>query len=212
MLQNLFAIPLWKTSLNVDEETKQKILNQIKFNYNNHKDYYHPDWNCLVHSTISENNNIDYSSLLPFYKKEYEDFASQYHLGLNQHNYWIAKPWYNYYVKHSSQEIHDHIKVYSEENKFNFFSGVHFLKLNQSHPKIVFYNTNTCSPYQHMDKINSYFNHKNVKHSFLCRSFEIDVKENDIIIFPSFLEHAVFKQKIEEPRITISFNINSELH
>lgn len=211
MLQNLFSIPLWKTKLNINNKITQDLLSQIEKNYKIHSDYITPDWGCFVHSTLKENNNINYSSVIPYYKKQYEDFASQEHLNLNYHNYQINEIWYNYYVKYSSQEIHQHIRVYPKTNKFNIFSGVHFLKLNENHPKIVFYNPNLLSANEEQSfKVKSYYNTCNINHSFYHRFFELDVKENDFIIFPSFLEHAVFQQKVNEPRITVAFNIASE--
>jgi hypothetical protein len=211
MLQNLFAIPLWKISLKIDNEIKRDILNQIEINYNKHKNYYVKEWDCVVHSTIKQNNCIDYSSILPYYKKEYENFVSQYNLRLNYHHYYIDEIWYNYYVKNSNQEIHQHTHVYPEENKVNIFSAVHFLKINNCHPKITFYNPNILSVYdQQSFKVKSYYNKTDEKHSFYYRFFEPDVQQDDFIIFPSFLEHAVFQQKNDEPRITIALNIASE--
>jgi hypothetical protein len=211
MLQNLFAIPLWKTSLDVDNEVKLDILNQIKSNYEKYQNYYETEWNCVVHSTQKNHNHINYNNILPYYGKEYETFCSQHHLNLNYHNYCINEIWYNYYVKYSSQEIHQHISVCSETNKVNIFSGVHFLKINQDHPKIIFYNPNLLSVNEEQSlKVKSYYNKLDINHSFYHRFFELDVKEGDFIIFPSFLEHAVFQQKVDEPRITIAFNITTE--
>lgn len=211
MIENLFSIPLWKTSLNVDHQIKHNLLNQIQKNYKIHSDYIHPEWNCIVHSTLENHNHIDYGNILPYYKKEYENFCSQSHLNLNSHNYSINEIWYNYYVKYSSQEIHNHVRVFTEENKVNIFSGVYFLKINQDHPKIIFYNPNLLSVNEAQSlKVKLYYDKSNIKHSFYHRFFELNVKEGDFIIFPSFLEHAIFQQKVDEPRITIAFNITTE--
>lgn len=211
MISNLFPIPIWKNKLNIDSKIKDDLLNQIEKNYQTYKDYIQPDWNCIIHSTIKNYNDINYDQIIPFYKKQYENFVSEKNLNLNKHNYWIQNPWYNYYVKHSNQEIHDHVRMYTEENYFSFFSAVHFLKLNRDHPKITFYNPNTYSIINNQfEKIRSYFNKQNINHSFQERFFTLDVNEDDLIIFPSSLEHAVFQQKVDAPRITIAFNILSQ--
>ena len=211
MINNLFSTPVWKNCLNIDNNIKENLLNQITQNYEKYKDYIQPDWGSVVHSTLKDHNNINYDQIMPFYKKEYENFVSEHYLNLYSHNYCMQKPWYNYYVKNSSQEIHDHVAVYAEDNTFVFFSAVYFLKLNANHPKIAFYNPNTYSiANRQFKKIRSYFNKENINHSFQERFFTLDVKEDDLIIFPSSLEHAVFQQKVNDPRITISFNIKSE--
>ena len=211
MINNLFSIPVWKNALNIDPNIKENLLNQITQNYEKYKDYIQPNWTGVVHSTMTDHNNINYDQIIPSYKREYENFVSEQHLNLYSHNYWIQNPWYNYYLKHSSQEMHDHVSVCSEDNTFVFFSAVYFLKLNDNHPKIEFYNPNTYSISNgQSEKVRSYFNTQNINHSFRKRCFDFDVKEDDLIIFPSSLEHAVFQQRVDDPRITISFNIKSE--
>jgi len=210
MLQNLFSIPLWKSSLNIDYKIEQNLLQQIETNYKNHEEYYHPYWDCLVHSTIQDHNNIDYGQINPFYHKEYKKFASENGLNLNCHNYYISEIWYNYYKKYSNQELHNHIGLFSEKNQFNFFSAVHFLKISDNHPTITFYNPNgTSICYEQSKKVQTYFKNE-INHSFFFRNFSLKVKQGDFIIFPSFLDHAVFQQKVDDSRITISFNIQSD--
>ena len=203
MINNLFSIPVWKNSLNIDPDVKEDLLNQITQNYEKHEDYIHPGWKCVVHSTCAEYNNVNYSNIIPAYKQEYENFVSNNNLNLNFHNYHMSELWYNYYIKHSNQELHDHIVFDIDNKKFPMFSAVHFLKLHENHPKIVFNNPSLA----HMIYSNTNFFKDNLNHSFFKKYFVLDVKEGDFIIFPSCLEHAVFQQTIDDPRITISFNI-----
>ena len=211
MINNLFSIPVWKKHLDVSCDIQNDLLNQIEQNYEQNKHYIQPKWNCVVHSTMENHNDIDYDQIIPFYKKEYENFVSEQNLNLFNHNYWIQNPWYNYYVKHSNQDIHSHLLVNVENNKFNFFSGVYFLKLKEDHPKIIFYNSNNnLTVNEHLPKVNSYFNNQEINHSFTIKKFTFDVKEGDLIIFPSNLEHYVPQQRVDVPRITIAFNIQSE--
>jgi len=206
MINNLFSIPVWKKHLDVSCDIENDLLNQIEKNYEQNNPHLKPDnWNCIVHSSKQKHNNINYDQVIPLYKKEYENFVSEQNLNLFNHNYWIQNPWYNYYVKHSNQEIHSHIKLTG--NYFPLFSGVHFLKLNKDHSRLSFYNPNQLSILYN----DSNFFKNNIKSSFSCIIFEPDIKQGDIIIFPSFLEHAVFPQKIDDPRITISFNIMGEI-
>ena len=47
------------------------------------------------------------------------------------------------------------------------------------------------------------------EHPFSRQWMLPEVKEGDIILFPSFIRHRVNKQETEELRITASFNINT---
>lgn len=209
MINNLFSIPTWKTKLNINQETKLNLLSAIEKSYINNKDYYHPKWNCRMHSSIVMDDHINYDDVVKLYANQYETFVSENHLNLNDHQYYISKPWYNYYLKYSNQEPHEHLQLDSESNSFGLFSGVHFLKLDKEHPKITFSNPSL----QHIFGTYSNFLYKkDIKHSFSKNLFEYEVEEGDIIIFPAFLQHFVYQQKVDTPRITISFNILVKLN
>jgi hypothetical protein len=210
MLQNLFALPIWKVPLKIDSKIEFNLLSQIENNYLINKNYIKEEWSCIVHSTIDKYNNINYDSVIPYYEKEYKKFASKSGLNLNYHNYYIFDVWYNYYKKYSNQETHNHTHLYLEQNQFTFFSAVHFLKISDNHPTITFYNPVGVSPsYGISEKVQTYFKDE-INHSFMFRNFSLKVRQGDFIIFPSFLEHAVFQQKIDDPRITIALNIRSD--
>ena len=133
MIENLFPAKIWKTSLIVDQSIKNDILGQIEKNFVENKDYLHPYWGCKIHTSLLENNNINFSSIIPFFKIEYEKFSEQ--LKLNFHNYEIHDIWYNYYLNGYNQEFHDHIS-----SDRTIYSIVYFLRLDNDHPKITFHN------------------------------------------------------------------------
>lgn len=201
MIENLFAHQIWKRNLNIDKSTKDNILNQIQNNFERHKDFRHPRWKCKVHSTIEENNNIDYSKIIPYFCREYEDFTRE--IDLNAHQYYIDNIWYNYYLRGYNQEPHTH----ENAKKKNIYSAVFFLKFCENHPKIYFYNTSNLHMF-YSDKLDLY--KKNYKNSIVKNNCPIDTIENDFLIFPACLPHGVFVQEIDEPRITISMNFSLE--
>lgn len=210
MLQNIFALPIWKVPLKIDPNIEFDLVNQIENNYTINKNYIKEEWNCIVHSTIDKHNNVNYDSVIPYYKKEYETFVSKNNLNLNYHNYYMFEIWYNYYKKYSNQETHNHMGLMPEQNQFTFFSAVHFLKISDNHPTLTFYNpTGVSLCWEQSKKVKTYFNNE-INHSFLFRNFSLSVKQGDFIIFPSFLDHAVYQQKIDDSRITISCNIRSD--
>lgn len=199
MLENLFTSQIWKASLKIEDEIKEDIINQINVNYKKYNSYHAP-WNCEVHSSLFENNDLDYSSLAPFFQKEYEIFSKQ--INLKKHNYLIRDIWYNYYIKGSNQEPHHH----TDSNE-SLYSAVFFLKLNQNHPPITFFNPTNYNIFYSLNKdIKNLYCNSDINHSIIYDHFDLKVKENDFVIFPSYLLHGVFIQKNTEPRISISMN------
>lgn len=202
MIQNLFPSQIWKSSLNLENYIKEKILHDIEENFEKNKSYLYPNWNCKIHTSLFEKNNINYSELIPYFKNEYEKFSEQ--INLLSHKYIIDEIWYNYYLAGYNQEYHDHI---SGENN-DLYSIVYFLKLNDEHPKITFYNyTNYHTFYHSNPQIKQIYRSDTINHSIVNMHYNLDVKEGDLIIFPSYLPHGVFAQKNNDSRITISSNI-----
>lgn len=205
MIQNLFASQIWKVNLNIEKNIVNDILDQIELNYKNNQDHCPPDWECKIHSSYKNNKintKIDYHKLYPHFKNEYEQFTKG--LNLINHNYKIQSVWYNYYLAGYNQEYHDHVG----QDHLDIYSMVYFLKLNEEHPKITFYNyTNYHIFFSSNHKIKSIYPH-NINNSIIEQHWNMDVKEGDLIIFPSYLPHGVFVQKTNNPRITISLNIS----
>jgi hypothetical protein len=204
MIQNLFPSQIWKCSLNVEHSIRNNILNSIEENFQQNQSYLHPFWNCNVHTSFLKKDDIDYSSILPYFKDQYEKFSKQ--LNLNYHTYNIFQTWYNYYLLGYNQEYHDHIGKHSE-----LYSAIYFLKIDEDHPKITFYNyTNYHVLYSSNSKLKNIYCTNDINHSITSMHYNLDVKEDDFIIFPSYLPHGVFVQKTNTPRITISLNIKVE--
>jgi len=201
MLKHLFSCPIWKVSPNIPIDVKEKLLDQILQNFDKNKNYTHPYWGCKVYSTYSDHNNVDYSELVPYLKKEYEVFADE--IELKVHDYKIDSIWHNLYQKGSNQECHDHI---GPEN-FSLYSGIYFLKVNRNHPNLVFHNPSLSYTYANAyEKSQEIYSYNNPKHSSMFNKFLLKPSENDFLIFPSYLSHSVEIQKIDDIRITISLN------
>jgi len=203
MIQNLFSAKIWKKSLQIDSDVKEDILHQIQNNYEKHSSFLHPEWKCNIHSTIAENNYINYNNILPYFTKEYEIFTKE--IDLNSHRYLVQNCWYNYYIRGSNQEIHDHCG----SNKNTLYSAVYFLKINENHPKLTFYNhTNLHLLHVTNEKIKQVYKQNFIDHSLSFQYFSLDAVEDDFIIFPSYVQHGVHIQTSDSPRITISLNFS----
>jgi len=200
MINHLFSQPIWKTKLNLDTKVRDDLLQQIQLNYQQFSNYKHPNWNCNVHSTCAENNNVDYTHFIEYIVREYTEFSILRSIKLHQYN--ITGPWYNYYLRSSNQEMHTHA------GNSKMYSGVYFLRLNDDHPKITFYNNSgSYLYYEAQQELANLYDRNNTDHSNIFVSHILDVKEDDFILFPAYLGHGVYIQNTDEPRITISFNV-----
>jgi len=174
----------WTTSVKNHDKIKNIILPQIEQDIKTLEKK--PDWCCDAISSFCYRKDFLYNYLLlddaiwkPI-KEMFDNFPN---------NYWqiklpkgasISKIWYNYYdgIKSTHQEQHHH--------RPHNFSGIYFLELNSE-------NTTTFYNY-----------HPDV--SFERRKVLDDVKEGDVVIFPSSLMHQV--NYCYGKKISISFNVN----
>lgn len=111
----------------------------------------------------------------------------------------IDNLWFNCYTNGEWQEIHSH----SGNCVFQYpatFSCIHFLKFDpEIHSPVVF-----VDPYEPL---------RNVSLEMASNRYQSkyapNIKEGDIIMFPSYLQHFVPKGKPSpnNPRITIAFNL-----
>lgn len=199
MIQNLFPSQIWKCKLNITEDIKNDILKQIISHYEETKSYTHPVWKCKVHTSLHQENYIDYSQLAPYIKSEYDKFSQK--INLEYHEYHITDIWYNYYMEGCNQEVHDHVA------KDCLYSAVYFLKLNDTHPSLTFYNNTKCDIFYKCNREIKYlYNEELIEHSIVFPHYTLNLNEGDFVIFPSYLPHCVFVQKTNDPRITISMN------
>ena len=107
--------------------------------------------------------------------------------------------WFNYYMSGEYQEEHCHINSSPFLTPVHY-SCVHYLKFdNEVHQSTVFHDP-ISSLRAHSFEMES--NHYNEKWS-------PQVKEGDLLIFPSYLVHHVEKSEPtpNNPRITIAFNL-----
>ena len=104
--------------------------------------------------------------------------------------------WYNVYQDGEYQELHDHL---GDPLVPAHFSCIHFLS----------YDKKNHTPPQFKDPLSQIRNLSLELDSNRCGNFySPKVEEGDLIMFPSYLQHAVLPCiKTDYPRITISFNL-----
>lgn len=106
----------------------------------------------------------------------------------------ITSSWANLHLKGESTAVHSHTDGY---DGMNHISGVFYYQKEEEEENIKFSNPLDsllrCQPYKNMKGIEEI-------------SVPISSKSYDLLIFPSWLRHRVDKNKLDKPRIAISFN------
>ena len=104
--------------------------------------------------------------------------------------------WYNVYMDGEYQEVHDHLGTPLNPTHFSF---IHFLSFNKGEHK----------PPEFRDPLSQIRNLSLELDRTRCGEVYVpDVKEGDLLMFPSYLQHCVLPgKKTSYPRITIAFNV-----
>ena len=205
MVKNDIFSPFYY-SFQIEEHSiiKDAYLDNITTNFNTFPDNSH-DW--PVHSNYQLKDNLphqlDWWTSVQHYKKYVNQFIQHYFRGLELDWRIDGEPWYNVYGKDQKADQHDHMTC--------DFSAVHFLKFNpEVHEPIRF-----IHPQQTKTKYLSRFKPQIVdnlgtctRQSYYKEHFVPDIYEGDLIIFPSELQHLVWKNQSDETRITIAFNFS----
>jgi len=211
----LFATPIYKSSIFPNLYNKNKIKKVILNNFKKSKIRNKWDNNNIsssyLHHPLNDFNNKkfsmpDFSSILPIYKgffeKTFEDLKFN-----NKENKQFSFEVVNYTICYEDNYMRRHNHMRSD------FSCIHYLCFEPYHSRTVFYNPGDYLML-HLKDVRKIFYDK-LNKNFLDNScyhqeFQIETKEDDIVVFPGYLHHEIprSKNKYKNPRITIVLNIN----
>lgn len=143
-------------------------------------------WTCDVLTTFDYQN----IHLNNFIKNEFTDYITAYlreEHGIESSSDTTMQAWINKYSQNQYQEIHRHLAPSV------ILCGIYILQQEQ----------NSTSPLQFFDP------NKTFKESCGIRTIveKPNFKNNNLILFPPYIEHYVEKVKTNTDRITISFNL-----
>lgn len=154
-----------------------------------------PGWNCEILTSLSADPNDDSSQE---WTGKFFEVCSQYIEEFLRLTYEVQggsltyhPAWINLYKKGSFQEWHHHM-----DNAM--FSFCYFYKMPE-HPdsaKLIFRSRNKDLEYNYPPQFR------------LQQNYYPEPKQNELIIFPSWIEHMVTMHKCDEERITISGNFS----
>ena len=207
MSDMLFGFPVHKIRIDPNSYDKDKIVNDIKENYE--IDNSRNEWGTSnLHHAYNDWNNekfidINYNKLKEVYHKTFEDFF--------QNNFKFSKSFnyqwniVNYTAIKTGQSMRSHIH---EEYDF---SCTHYINFNpEKHSCIRFVNFSpmglfgqsiTKSTFDVADNVD-------ISNSYLHGGWHYPLSEDDMIIFPGSLHHEVPRQEeTDELRICVVTNI-----
>ena len=177
----LFSIPLLMYEVEIEEKERLFLLNQypdnVKVNMGN---LMSKDHNILKRPEVKELNKTLISLVN-------EAFTLIHTPGLGCGLY-ITQSWLNFTVKEQYHHRHSHTN--------SFYSAVLYLKATEE-DNITFYHPTYPNTYEIYPKQYGPYN---------CSSWDIPVKNNLLLIFPSTLSHSVTPLKHDNLRVSLSFN------
>lgn len=208
---DFFSSFIFRDKINPLEYNKSDIVNSCIENYKIDKNRNNWDGESVLHHAYDDFENdkflkLDLTEVRKIYYKILYSFFKEnfYQLSNIQVNSKIV----NVSVNTKFMNWHHHFGY--SNNEHDMFSFVHYIKFEkENHGKINFKNPLMFSEYTRPSSIlMCEMGPKNM--DVFQSSIEVDVEEDDLIIFPSYFEHMVFqKNEIVEssPRIMIAGNV-----
>jgi uncharacterized protein (TIGR02466 family) len=184
-IQLLFPTPIYIDFVNDSllKSCQLEVDNEIK-NYT-HIDLQNP-WGDTVQTSFKYNQDVAFLNKTPIIQAEITKHLNNFIKNMDlKYSVEINESWFNISSKNQYQHFHVH-DTYD-------FSGVYYHQTNSADGDIVFANPSLAS---RMSKLTG-------------KPFgttKISPKPGMIIIFPSYLEHAVYQNMTENTRISITFN------
>jgi uncharacterized protein (TIGR02466 family) len=204
---NLFSNDIWKTKISPDTYDKQKLIENIEYNY--HIDPHRNLWDkeSDIHHTYGDWLNkkfkiLNFDLLLKQYDKAIKTFMDQLYL----------KPGtkYSYSIDNlTATKTGQHMKAHAHDDAA--FSSVHYLSLKKEHSRTRFVNPSIAMVYtKTWSHVVPFFQNR-IENSGYYQYYDVEAEEDDLIIFPAYLMHQVEKN-LETEHIRITNVVNIVLH
>ena len=207
----LFYCPIYKIHVDPNSYDKEKILKDIKYNKslkNTRNNMQYNFDNCDIHHSYRDFDNedfriINYEKLMAVYQEIFQIFFNEELSSIKQFNWKFEIV--NYSAITEGQWFPSHTHIVESD-----FATVHYLNFKDDHKLTRFNNPATFAHYMGAIRPELYnvVNDMTINNSYMYEFFDMPVEEDDILIFPSVLNHEILSQgPTEEPRITISTNL-----
>lgn len=207
MIKQIFGLPFFSTHISPDSYAKRDIITKITNNYNISKDRNKWEGSGSLHHSYNDEENlhfekIDYSSIQSIYEEIIIEFLRN--LSYTKEPKQMGAEIVNYTALSSGQHMASHVHNDGE------FSAIHYISLDKDHTPIVCENKQGYLDYLGAFKardLTTALDEKDINNSWIFRYWTPNISEDDFIIFPSVLHHAVPEQLTNKLRIAIVLNI-----
>lgn len=219
---DLFSLPIYKVKVDPNVYDKKSFLKTVETNYKidparcNHFPE-NDEFGNLHHSYADTENKkfekVDYSGLglAGLYDNIFKSFCDELKTmpGTFFSYHWTLE---NYTVindKNQYMKPHQHLPK-------SDFASVHYISFdNKVHKSTNFINQNTFASYLRYIRPDYYnlMNSNEIDNSYHYYQWFSNVEEDDLIIFPSCLQHEIPRQeeKSDKLRVTVSCNLSIEM-
>ena len=208
---DLFPCPIYKIRIDPNSYDKEKILNDIKYNKSlkNTRDKAENNFGGLnIHHSYQDFDNVDfrpinYEKLAAVYLEIFDEFFDKEIYTIKEVKYTFEIV--NYLATTEGQNLTSHNHVSTDD-----FAAVHYLNFKDDHAPTLFNNPATFAPFLKYLRPELFhtLDHAVIDNHYMFEHFAWKVKEDDMLIFPSALNHEIKAQgPTKEPRITIATNL-----
>ena len=212
---NLFSSPVYVTTIDPTSYKKNEFIKVVESNYE--KDPHRNKWDddSNMHHNYDDKNNplfqrYDFEDIFKSLHDQYNNIVREYieqmHFNKRVNYRWAIE---NVTGMKKTQHMKPHAHMWFDGDRTTIASAVHYLRYKKEHlpttfetPLSFMYDEAIYKEYRkvletsHLESSNYYTQ---------CR---LDVKEDEIHIFPSYLKHYVPRQKSDELRITVAINVD----
>lgn len=203
---NFFPLSVFKSTITIPQVEKDKMINEILNMENNSKNYdYKTNDSAWTGDTqgfefLHENNTFD--KLFLEIEKNIKEYLENFSIDHSQLNMYFQRSWATISRKNENIANHRHAQSH--------LSFAYYLKKNKDDSKLSFFDEN-----RHNEFIPGFLDSLSVQKKNMIKSRNIlnsptilfDVKEDDIVIFPSKSLHGTQKGALNSERISISADI-----
>ena len=206
---NLFSCPIYKIRIDPNSYDKEKIINDILYNKSlKNTRVESAERNCDIHHSYEDFDNvnfrpINYEKLADVYLEIYKEFFSKELYAVKEFGFQFKIV--NYSAITEGQWLPNHSHLVTDD-----FASIHYLNFKNDHVRTCFHNSATFIPFIKFirPELRNILDGMGSENSYFWDFFEFSAEEDDMLIFPSAVNHEVPLQgPTKEPRITISSNI-----
>jgi hypothetical protein len=208
----LFPSNLFKTHIDPSTFNKSEIIDTVLRNYDLQKQRNEWDKLSKMHHYYNDWNNelfekVDLSVVTTIYKDIYKNILDSA----------FNKP-VEFNVSMENITVHkgndNHMSTHNHVNDYVYLSGVHYIKCDEKSSKLTFINPLKYSEYPNLTVKNvviDTLNKSDPINSSYYSEWNCDVTQDEMMIFPAYLNHRVYPSQFEDSDFRIAIVTNLQV-